>query len=56
MRDVNARGVRRRRGFSGWVSTTYSPGAHTMADLAFAATTVAVFALLSLVARGMDRL
>ncbi|WP_432069893.1 hypothetical protein [Streptomyces sp. AA1529] len=29
---------------------------HTMADPAFAATTVAVFALLSLVARGMDRL
>ncbi|MCT2590654.1 hypothetical protein LHJ74_12165 [Streptomyces sp. N2-109] len=40
----------------GWSEQPTTPKEHTMADLAFVAVTVAVFALMAFVARGVEKL
>lgn len=53
---VNAGGGGRGRGFAQGVPETDLTQEHTMADLAFVLTTIAVFALVALVARGVTKL
>ncbi|GAA2925309.1 hypothetical protein [Streptomyces enissocaesilis] len=48
--------ARRGRGFLGGSENPYRTQEHPMADLAFAVTTLAVFALMALVAEGVAKL
>ncbi|RYJ19755.1 hypothetical protein CU044_7602 [Streptomyces sp. L-9-10] len=56
MRPVNGGGVRRNSGFPQGVISPALIQEHPMADLAFVATTIAVFALVALIAKGVTKL
>ncbi|WP_326810498.1 hypothetical protein OIE62_31505 [Streptomyces scopuliridis] len=56
MRPVNGNGVRRISGFPQGVRSSALIQEHPMADLAFVVTTIAVFALVALIAKGVTKL